>query len=157
MRLKVVIVDLEIPAHVRVWSLRIGVPLLLLMAAGAVAFAGGDAGPQLVTWSSGETLRAADLNANFQVIQGELSALPKPLVAVVAVEVPQNATPAADFCFNALSDLATGMLTTNADQYGIFDCPYACTQACSNGGYVGGWYSGAVTTTPATIECDCIK
>lgn len=70
MKLKVVVVDLEIPPRMKKWGLRLGMPVAVLLGAGGIAYATG-----LVTWSSGQTLQASDLNNNFSYIQGELAAL----------------------------------------------------------------------------------
>jgi hypothetical protein len=70
MKLKVVVVDLEIPPGVKKWALRLGIPVAVLLGGGGVALAAG-----LVTWSSGQTLQAADLNNNFTYLSGEISAL----------------------------------------------------------------------------------
>ena len=68
MKLKVVIVDLEIPPRVKRWALRVGIPLGVVLGGGAVAWAAG-----LVTWTTGTTLTAADLNTNFSYVQGEIT------------------------------------------------------------------------------------
>lgn len=70
MKLKMLVVDLEIPWRVKRWALRIGIPVTVLLGGGALAYGSG-----LTTWSSGETLQAADLNDNFGYLQGEISAL----------------------------------------------------------------------------------
>jgi hypothetical protein len=68
MKLKVVIVDLEIPPRVKRWALRVGIPLGVVLGGGAVAWAAG-----LVTWTTGTTLTAADLNNNFAYLQSEIT------------------------------------------------------------------------------------
>jgi C1q domain len=70
MKLKVVVVDLEIPPRMKRWGLRLGIPAVVLLGGGAIAYAAG-----LVTWSSGQTLQASDLNNNFSYLQGEIAAL----------------------------------------------------------------------------------
>ncbi|MGH7298636.1 MAG: C1q-like domain-containing protein [Polyangiaceae bacterium] len=70
MKIKVVVVDLEIPPRTKKWGLRIGIPAVVLLAGGAIAYAAG-----MVTWSSGQTLTASDLNNNFSYLQGEIAAL----------------------------------------------------------------------------------
>jgi hypothetical protein len=76
MKLKIVIVDFEIPAHVKKWALRAGIPVALLVAGGAVARAGMDAGAGgLVTWADGQTLRSADLNGNFSALEAQIPVL----------------------------------------------------------------------------------
>jgi C1q domain len=68
MNVKVVVVDLEIPPKVKKWGLRLGIPLAVILGGTAVAYAAG-----LVTWTSGQTLTAADLNANFSALQNQIT------------------------------------------------------------------------------------
>ena len=63
MRLKIYVIDFEIPRPVKKWGLRVGIPLAVLLGGGAIAWAG------LKTWSAGDPLLAADLNANFTYLQ----------------------------------------------------------------------------------------
>jgi hypothetical protein len=96
MKLKMVIVDLEIPPRVKKWGLRIGIPALVLSVA-AVAFAA-----PLHTWSTGDTLQASDLNGNFDNLQGQITTLQtevaalqdagKPVSAVVAITATVTGT-----------------------------------------------------------------
>jgi hypothetical protein len=78
MKLKMVIVDLEIPPRVKKWGLRIGVSVGVLTA-GAVALAG----TPLHVWNTGDTLQAADLNANFSNLQGQIQAFNNVVSALV--------------------------------------------------------------------------
>ena len=80
MKLKVVIVDLAIPPRVKKWGLRLGIPVAVLLGGGAVAYASG-----LVTWSTGQTLQASDLNNNFTYLSGEISALQTSVSAIPGV------------------------------------------------------------------------
>jgi hypothetical protein len=68
MKIKVYVVDFEIPPRVKRWGLRIGIPVAVLLGGGAVAYAAG-----LVTWSQGQTLNASDLNNNFSYLQSEIA------------------------------------------------------------------------------------
>ncbi len=70
MKLKVIIVDLEVPPRVKKWGLRLGMPLAMLLGGSAVAYAAG-----IVTWNDGQKLTAADLNNNFSQLQSEIAAL----------------------------------------------------------------------------------
>jgi hypothetical protein len=70
MKLKVVIVDLEIPPHVKKWGVRVGVTLAVLTV-GAVALAG----TPLHVWNTGDTILATDLNGNFSNLQGQINSL----------------------------------------------------------------------------------
>ena len=67
MKLKMVVVDFEIPARVKKWGLRVGIPAAVLLGGGAIAYAGG-----LTTFTDGQTLHASDLNANFTALQGQI-------------------------------------------------------------------------------------
>jgi hypothetical protein len=70
MKVKIVVVDLEIPPGVKKWGLRVGIPLAVVLGGGAAAYAAG-----LVTWTDGQMLTAADLNANFAYVTGQITAL----------------------------------------------------------------------------------
>jgi hypothetical protein len=70
MKLKFVVVDVEVPSRVKKWGLGLGIPLAVMLGGGAVAYAAG-----LMTWTSGQTLTAADLNNNFSLLQSEITAL----------------------------------------------------------------------------------
>jgi hypothetical protein len=70
MKLKIVIVDLEIPPRVKKWTLRLGLPLVVLVA-GGVAYAD----LPHPSWKDGDTLNAADLTANFQYSKGRSRAM----------------------------------------------------------------------------------
>ena len=67
MRLKVYVIDFEIPARVKKWGRRLGIPAFVLSVA-AVAFAA-----PLHVWATGDTLQATDLNGNFSNLQGQIS------------------------------------------------------------------------------------
>ena len=54
MKLKIVVVDFEIPPRVKLWALRIGIPVALV-GAGAIAHAA-------IPFKTGDMLQAADLN-----------------------------------------------------------------------------------------------
>jgi hypothetical protein len=68
MKLKIVVIDLEIPPRTKKWLLRIGIPLAVLLGGGAIAWAA-----TLHTWNTGDTLQASDLNGNFAGLQGQLT------------------------------------------------------------------------------------
>jgi hypothetical protein len=69
MKLKVVIVDLEIPPRVKKWALRVGIPLGVVLGGGAVAWTAAG----LVNFTAGTTLTAMDLNNSFAYLQGEIT------------------------------------------------------------------------------------
>jgi hypothetical protein len=62
-KIKVYVVDLEIPARVKRWGLRIGIPAALVVGAGALAYA---SVPK--TWNSNDVLLASDLNNDFAAL-----------------------------------------------------------------------------------------
>ena len=68
MKLKVYVIDLQIPAHVKRWTLRIGA-LLLVLGGAAIAIAA----TPLHTWATGDTLQATDLNGNFANLQAQIN------------------------------------------------------------------------------------
>jgi hypothetical protein len=70
MKVRVYVIDLELPRVLKPWALRVGVPALVIAGALAVAHA---AVPK--TWTAGEPLKAADLNQNFSKLDERLSAL----------------------------------------------------------------------------------
>jgi len=67
-KLKVYVIDLEIPAHVKRWTLRIGA-LVLVLGGAAIAIAA----TPLHTWATGDTLQATDLNGNFTNLQAQIN------------------------------------------------------------------------------------
>jgi hypothetical protein len=70
MKIKVVVIDFEVPTRVKQWALRIGIPVLVLGGFVALAYASVP-----VTFTSGEVLQAADLNTNFQSLDQRLTAV----------------------------------------------------------------------------------
>jgi hypothetical protein len=67
MKVKVYVVDFEIPSRVKTWGLRIAIPMVLLVG-GGVAFAGLPGG-----YADGQPLTAAELSANFNYLQNEIA------------------------------------------------------------------------------------
>jgi hypothetical protein len=67
MKLQVVVVDLEVSPQVKRWAIRLGIAGAVLGGA-TVAYAG-----NLITWTSGQTLQAADLNANFATVEADIA------------------------------------------------------------------------------------
>jgi len=64
MKLKLIVVDFEIPSRVQRRGIQVGILAAVLLGGGAVAYSS-----SLVTWSSGQKLTAADLNASFAAVQ----------------------------------------------------------------------------------------
>ncbi len=92
------------------WGLRIGIPLVVLVGGGAVAYAGLDAGSpdagSLFSFQDGQRLTAKELNANFQSLGQRLT----------AVEAAENATPSGAVMFFNLTTCPTGWTALAAAQ-----------------------------------------
>jgi len=69
MKLKMVVVDLELPPALKRWATRVAVGLAIVGGATA-SYAGA-----LTTWTSGQTLTAEDLNKNFDELQKQIAAV----------------------------------------------------------------------------------
>jgi hypothetical protein len=69
MKVKVYVIDFEIPPHVKRWGLRVRIPVVLL-AAGGVALA-----DLPVKYTDKQVLTANDLTANFNYVQGEVTTI----------------------------------------------------------------------------------
>jgi microcystin-dependent protein len=63
MKIKIVVVDFEVPPRAKRWALRLGIPLAILGVAGIAL-----AVPSLKQWKTGDTLTADDLNNSFQAV-----------------------------------------------------------------------------------------
>ncbi len=143
MKLKVVIVDLEIPRRAKKWGLRIGIPAAVLLGGGAVAYAAG-----LVTWSSGQTLQASDLNGNFTYVQGEITALqaevhPASAFHAWATASPQFASGSVttvvfdhvEFDLGSEYDSTTGVFTAKNAGYYLVQCQLIFYNGSSSAAY----------------------
>ena len=82
MKIKVYVIDMEIPPRAKRWALRVGIPAGLIAGAGAIAFA---AVPK--TWNSGDVLTAADLNGNFTNLDSRLTTLQSQLASQAVVSL----------------------------------------------------------------------
>jgi hypothetical protein len=146
MKIKIVVIDLEIPPPVKRWALRIAIPVAILGAAGA-AYA---SLPH--TFASGETLTAANLNADLQNLDTRVAALEpvRPLVATLtwtgsAVTV-SSPSPSGWISSGTLS---SGILTLN------FATAFTVAPACFFTGTISGFAmppAMSTTTTKATSE-----
>jgi hypothetical protein len=70
-RVKLVVIDLELPPWLKRWVLRLAIPAGLVLT-GAVAWAA-----SVHSWTSGETLKAQDLNDSFTAVQQQITSLPR--------------------------------------------------------------------------------
>jgi hypothetical protein len=139
MKLKIVILDLEIPRRVKKWGLWIGVPVTLLLGGGAIAYAS-----TLVTWSKGQTLTASDLNGNFSSLQSEIAALQ------TSVSTLQSSSG-----FH-LSTNCSYVTNTSGNNYSACSCA-ANEIAISGGGYIEGsvWMQASNSAGGAEWDIAC--
>jgi hypothetical protein len=70
MRVKIIVVDMEIPPKVKRWALRLGLPLGVLLGTAGIAYA---ALPH--TFATGEVLSADNLNNDLSSLDARISAL----------------------------------------------------------------------------------
>jgi hypothetical protein len=137
-RLKIEI-DLGLSPGAKKWSVRLGVPVVLLVA-GGVAFAGLPGG-----YADGQPLTKAELDANFNYLQGEITPLAAQTPMNLFLKVGNNGTVTCDsWCENSGVGSPLGMTGT---------CVGA--QRGDNAAYV------ACTTSPGTVaspmSCWCAQ
>jgi hypothetical protein len=85
MKLKIAIIDFEIPPRAKRWAIRLGIPVATLTALAAVAYA-----DLPKTWNTGDPLTAADLNNNFAAV----ATPPGTIIAFAGISCPQGTVPA---------------------------------------------------------------
>lgn len=87
-KLKVVVIDLDIPPRLKLLAVRIGLPIAALLVASAIARASVP-----VAFVAGGTLKSADLNSDFSNLDGRLSVFERPGVVVAyAAPLSSNAS-----------------------------------------------------------------
>lgn len=69
MKIKVYVIDFEIPSRIKRWALRIGIPVVVLVG-GGIAFAGLPGG-----YADGQPLTKEELDSNFNYLQNEITSL----------------------------------------------------------------------------------
>ena len=80
MKIKIVVVDLELSPRVKKWAMRAGVAIAILGGV-SVTYAA-----TLISWTDGQTLTAKDLNNNFASLQSQIAALaPSALTGPVTI------------------------------------------------------------------------
>jgi hypothetical protein len=155
-KLKVVIVDLELPASLKRRALRIGMPLLIVCSA-AIAYAA----PARI-WANGDALTAEDLNAGFANLDTRLSALEAgstgksafSATKKVAYELP-NLTDQVIVFDTELFDLAneydpsTGIFTPKSGGYYQVSCSWKA--AVTTKGNVSFYAEAGVGISPQTV------
>jgi hypothetical protein len=133
MKLKIVIVDLEIPPRVKRWGIRIGIPAVLLVGAGAVAVASVP-----TVWTGGQVLTAAALNANFTALDARITALEALPAQVTALQAQTAVT------------IGSVSYSVGATKYcGVG--PTSTAGAISYNGVTG--YAGAKAMCQASLGC----
>jgi hypothetical protein len=177
MKLKIVIVDLEIPPRVKRWGVQVGIPVVALGIA-AVAYAG----TPLHSWGSAELLTANDLNGNFSNLQGQITALQSGVTALQAFQTQATSNGAyslgATYCGataptqGAFSGPGqwTGYASARVQCEAVSGCSATASHMCTTeelirtkqlGGAIttGGWYSSALIgdySTTASVD-DCVQ
>src|SRR5579859_4313451 len=104
MKVKLIIIDLEIPPSVKRWGIRLGIPLAVLIGGSTIAWAA-----MLHTWNNGDRLNADDLNGNFATLQSEIAALQQSTTALQQVTHPASA-------FRAYLTTTSGLNVPNDSQ-----------------------------------------
>jgi len=153
MKVKVYVIDLEIPPRVKRWGLRIGIPLAVLVGGGAIAWAAG-----LHTWANGDTLNATDLNGNFSNLQAQITALqtaPAPVVAINTTVSGGAGGVQTVSCPSGYNLVAAALAQDDRTQAGIAGWDLGGTIACGIGGNtltatLGNYSNGAPQTL---IQC----
>jgi hypothetical protein len=158
MKLKIVVIDLEIPPKVKKWGLRISIPLAVLLGGSAIAWAA-----TLHTWNTGDTLQATDLNGNFAALQAEITALQKPASGFHAhltkpLMVQSGATPtvvfdSVDFDLGSEYTVANGFFTVKQAGTYLLNCSLEYAAA----GTVSGWSAILVKNASSEIDADDVQ
>jgi hypothetical protein len=154
MKLKIVIVDFEISPRMKRWALRIAIPAVVVLGGAAVAYATG----LPVTWTSGQTLYAADLNNNFAYLQSEISG-----DAGLAVEITasQNSITTLQGQLSSLQTTvsalqaqtnAQAVVTNGSVSYSVGATTYCGPTTTTFTGDLGG-YSGAKAACARVSSC----
>jgi hypothetical protein len=169
MKIKVYVVDLEIPRRVKRWSLLVGVPLGLLFGVVAIAYA------SLTTFKAGDPLSATTMNANFADLNTRLTAV-ESLVAKATADGGYSlgatycgSTAATEGAFSGPGAL-TGYAAAKAQCQSVSGCSATAAHMCTTDEIarteqlsvaipVSGWYSTALSyadwTTNRTGADDC--
>jgi hypothetical protein len=140
MKWKVVTVDLEIPARVKRWVLRVGIPACVLLGGGALAWAG-----LPHTFADGQVLSAQDLDDNFNALDTRLTAVQGQVHAASAfrawtsnaVPIPGSGFPLTvafdqvDYDLAGEYDAGTGVFTPKASGVYLVTCAFEFNAAAT--------------------------
>jgi hypothetical protein len=157
MKLKIVIVDFEIPPRVKRWALYIGIPAALLLGGGAIAYATGT----LPTFTTNETLQASDLNtlsSAIAALQTSVAALQTQVVAHahfgVAQELPYGTLEVLNFDtkdFDTGSAMTTNPMVFTAPSAGTYRVSVGLSGECGNDTGAGGGVNVVVFRDGASL------
>ena len=139
MKLKIYVIDFEIPARVKAWVLRLGI-LALLLGSAAVAIA---AGP-LHVWATGDTLQATDLNGAFKNLDDR----------VIALEAQAHAPSAFHATLTAATSLPNLAITTVVFDHVDYDLAKAAGAASEYSPVTGAFapHAGGVYLINCLVE-----
>jgi hypothetical protein len=147
MKVRVYVVDFEIPPRVKKWGLRIGIPAIVLSVAAAAL-----AAAPLHTWSTGDMLQATDLNGNFTNLQGQITALQSAPISASGSVGPDGSivrqTP--QWLQNVPTHTATGTYTFTFESAFFSSTPDCAVTGIGGGAYVANIAS--LTQSGMTIE-----
>jgi hypothetical protein len=129
MKIKLIVIDLELSARAKRIAAAVAIPLVVL-GGGAVAYANV---PH--TWKDGDLLTAKDLNGNFDDLDGRVAALDQRITKVEALSAKQtsngNYSIGATYC-GATANTPGDLSGINAAGGGYAKAAAACRSTCSS-------------------------
>jgi hypothetical protein len=149
MKIKIIVIDLEIPPRVKRWALRVVIPAVVVVGAAGVAWA---SLPHAFT--SGETLTAANLNADLQNLDGRLATLEagRPSAATVSFDLSAGtATPTAQSPNAWIASATPAVVGQNTVLNGTFSTPFSAPPICWLNA-TADYYDQLATTTATTFQ-----
>jgi hypothetical protein len=150
MKIKVYVLDLEIPRRTKRIALVVGVPAALLLGVVAIAYASG-----LTTFSAGQELSSSSMNANFNYLQSEIASLQAFQTAATADGGYSvggtfcGATAATEGSFSGPGTL-TGYASARAQCQGVAACSATTGHMCTAEEIVRTRQLGGAITTTST-------
>jgi hypothetical protein len=98
MKLKIYVLDLEVPAHTKRRAIFVGIPLAVILGGAALVYAGV---PN--TFTTGDVLSAQLMNANFSALDSRLTTLETktPVTVVSESNITESGPSSADFVFQS--------------------------------------------------------
>jgi hypothetical protein len=168
MRLKMIVVDMELTRAQRRWAQTVGMVGLLC----GVAFVADAAVPQ--TWMSGDTLLAEDLNANFTALDERIVVLEQQITSVPELggDVTELQGQVAEMSERLAALESRALPLTEVDKLAAVDgdsywteclgqsgtfpagaCERMADYTCAAAGYVSGWFQGDIESGNIGIMC----